>query len=165
LDSFAHTGESLAGIYQRHADTVYRICYLYFRNTADTEDAVQSVFLKLLRSPAVFESPEREKAWLIITAKNHCKNSLKHWWRTRRTEWPEGWEPAYNAPEPPAGRVDGHLLALPEKYRTVLYLYYYEEYKVKEISAMLNIGESTIRTRLARAREKLKIDLGGAYLE
>ena len=65
----------------------------------------------------------------------------------------------------PSGKVLAKLLLLPEKYKTVLYLYYFEGYSVKEISAMLGHKESTIQTQLSRGRKRLKIDLGGNYLE
>ena len=149
-----------AELYQRHVDQVYRLCYLYLRNSVDAEDAVQSVFLKLIRSRTVFKDPEHEKAWLIVTARNHCKDVLKHWWRTRRADMD-------TLPEPPSrnggersGEVLARLLSLPEKYKTVLYLYYFERYAAKEIATMLGSRESTILTRLSRGRERLKIDLG-----
>ncbi|OMF94256.1 RNA polymerase sigma factor [Paenibacillus sp. FSL R7-0337] len=163
--SLLDTDIEFAELYQRHADMVYRLCYIYLKNPVDVEDAVQSVFLKLINTPMVFNDHEHEKAWLTVTTKNYCKDILKHWWRTRRVAL----EPlpeivTWNGIEP-SGKVVSKLLSLPEKYKTVLYLYYFEEYTVKEIAEMLGCKESTIQTQLFRGRKRLKIDLGGDYIE
>lgn len=164
-DSLLLTDKELAEIYRRHADRVYRLCYIYMNNPVDAEDAVQTVFLKLIRSRAVFRDEEHEKAWLTVTTRNYCKDLVKHWWRTRRVDLralPE--VPSWDGGEP-SGQALARLLSLPEKYKTVLYLYYFEEYSVKEIAVLLKINESTIQTRLARGRKRLKIDMGGDFLE
>jgi RNA polymerase sigma-70 factor (ECF subfamily) len=95
---------------------------------------------------------------LIVTAKNHCRNLLKHWWRRRRADPRELPETADRNADAPIG-VLANLLALPEKYKTVLYLHYFAGYTTKELARMLKRNESTIRTQLARGRERLKIDL------
>lgn len=66
-------------IYERNVDTVYRICYSYLKNKLDAEDIVQETFIRLLRKEIKFENYNHEKAWLIVTASNLCKNSLKSW--------------------------------------------------------------------------------------
>jgi len=162
-NSLLRTDKELAELYQRHADLVYRLCYIYLKNPVDAEDAVQSVFVKLIKAQMTFNDHEHEKAWLMVTARNCCKDMLKHWWKSRRVALetlPEvsSWE----GNEPP-GKVLARLLSLPEKYKTVLYLYYFEDYSVTEISVLLGQKESTIQTQLARGRKRLKIDLGGNY--
>lgn len=164
-NSLLGTDKELAELYQRHADLVYRLCYIYLKNPVDAEDAVQSVFLKLIKSQMVFNDREHERAWLTVTARNYCKDVLKNWWKARRVALdalPE--VPSWNGDEP-SGEVLARLLSLPEKYKSVLYLYYFEEYSVKEISMMLGCKESTIQTQLSRGRKRLKIDLGGNCLE
>ncbi|MGG1444721.1 sigma-70 family RNA polymerase sigma factor [Brevibacillus laterosporus] len=164
-NSLLRTDKELAELYQRHADLVYRLCYIYLKNPVDAEDAVQSVFIKLIKSQMVFNDHEHEKAWLMVATRNYCKDVLKNWWKTRRValdSLPE--VSSWNGNESP-GEVLARLLSLPEKYKTVLYLYYFEEYSVKEISEMLGHKESTIQTQLSRGRKLLKIDLGGNYLE
>lgn len=160
-NSLLRTDKELAELYQRHVDLVYRLCYIYLKNPVDAEDAVQSVFLKLLKYQKVFNDYEHEKAWLTVTTRNYCKDVLKCWWKTRRVALdtlPE--VSSWNSDEP-SGKVLARLLSLPEKYKTVLYLYYFEEYTVKEISEMLGYKESTIQTQLSRGRRRLKFDLGG----
>lgn len=164
-NSLLRTDKELAELYQRHSDLVYRLCYIYLKNPVDAEDAVQSVFLKLIKSHMVFKDHEHEKAWLTVTARNYCKDVLKNWWKTRRVALdalPE--VSSWNGDEP-SGKVLARLLSLPAKYKTVLYLYYFEEYSVKEIAEVLGHKESTIQTQLARGRKRLKIDLGGNCLE
>ncbi|OAB35697.1 RNA polymerase subunit sigma-70 [Paenibacillus macquariensis subsp. defensor] len=163
--SLLGTDKELAELYQRHVDLIYRLCYIYLKNPVDAEDAVQSVFLKLIKSQTVFNDHEHEKAWLMVTTRNYCKDVLKNWWTTRRVALdaiPE--VSSWNGHEP-SGKVLTRLLSLPEKYKTVLYLYYFEEYSVKELSEMLGHKESTIQTQLSRGRKRLKVDLGGNYLE
>lgn len=77
--SLLRTDKEIAEIYKRHSKTVYRICFAYMKNPTDTEDAVQDTFFQLIKSGPAFESEEHEKAWLIRTATNICKNVLRHW--------------------------------------------------------------------------------------
>lgn len=163
--SLLHTDKELAELYQRHVDRVYRLCYLYLKNPVDAEDAVQSVFLKLIQYQMVFNDREHEKAWLTVTARNYCKDVLKNGWKTRRVALEALPEVSSWNGEESSKNVLARLLSLPEKYKTVLYLYYFEEYKIKEISEMLGYKESTIQTQLSRGRRRLKIDLGGDFLE
>jgi len=64
-------------IYNRHVDTVYRVCFMFMKNKQETEDAVQTTFLKLMNSNIAFKDEAHEKAWLIVTASNVCKKQLK----------------------------------------------------------------------------------------
>ena len=80
----AYPKEELAGLYRRRVGMVYQICLMLLKNAPDAEDACQTVFRKVLERSEPFRDLEHEKAWLIVTARNECKNQLKHWWRTRR---------------------------------------------------------------------------------
>ncbi len=145
-------------IYHRHVDTLYKVCFMLLKNVSDTEDAVQTVFIKLLQSNKSFTDHEHEKAWLIRTAQNHCRNILKHWWSRKKVN-------IESLPEQTIPKRDDlkdvwrQVLDLPTKYKTVVYLYYYEGYSTKEIAHMLNIKESTIRSQLHTARKLLKISI------
>jgi len=77
--SLLRTDNEIAAIYTRHVKTIYRVCYTYMKNPADTEDAVSETFIKMIKSAPAFESEEHEKAWLIRTAVNVCKDVLKVW--------------------------------------------------------------------------------------
>ena len=157
--------QKLEDIYGRHADTVYRLCFTYLKNAADSEDAASCVFVKLLDTDKNFRSPEHEKAWLIVTARNYCKDVLKNWWRKSRVQLESLPEAPYWDDYGQQSEVMAALLNLEEKYKTALYLYYFEDYSVREISKILRVKESTVQTRLAKGRQLLKLDLGGNYLE
>ena len=156
--SLLRTDKEIAEIYERNFRSVWNVSFTLLRNRAETEDCVQDVFLQLIRKAPVFENPEHERGWLILTAKNLAKNRLAHWWR-RREDLDEAAD--IGAPDPEPDGTLAALLTLPEKDRMVLYLYYYEGYAVKEIAKLLSWQEPTVRSRLSRARGKLKSLLGG----
>ena len=148
--------EYLAEIYRRNLDTVYRVCWLYMKNQSDTEDAVSDTFVRLMRSDMSFENEEHEKSWLIVTARNICKDVLK--------------SPKYKNEPLDENMLTGETITdetlivvkeLPEKYRTALYLHYYEGYSCGEIAQMLGTIKSTVISRLARGRKILKKMIGG----
>mgnify|MGYP000756114031 FL=1 len=161
--SLLRTDKEIAEIYKRHSKTVYRVCFAYMKNPADTEDAVQDTFFQLIKSGPAFESEEHEKAWLIRTATNICKNVLRHWWRRH-----ENIEDFYNLPSSENIETDDIfqvVMELPEKYKTVVYLYYYEGYTSVEIAGILKNPQSTIRNYLHEARAILKERLGDDFDE
>ena len=160
MPSLLRTDKEIMEIYDRHVDTVYRICFSFMKSAAETEDMVQETFIRLITSGKRFESESHEKAWLIVTASNLCKDQLKKWWRGCEDidrcvdiSQPEGME----------GDVLSAVLQLPESYKTVVYMYYYEGYSVKEIASSLGCLQTTVRSRLSRARKLLKTMLGGEY--
>jgi RNA polymerase sigma-70 factor (ECF subfamily) len=152
------TGKVIAELYERHHETVYRVCFMYMKNTADTEDAVQNTFVNLIKSGSLFHNAEHEKAWLIRTASNICKNNLKHWWRNR-----ENLDDCDILRSEPGFEIDETLnavMSLPDKYKSVIYLHYYEGYKTSEIAETLHKPQSTIRNLLREARIILKKRIG-----
>lgn len=147
-------------IYNRHVDTVYKVCFMFMKNKSETEDAVQSTFIKLMDANVSFNDEAHEKAWLIVTASNICKNNLKHWFRNRRSNY-DDYSHLLQHKDSYDFEILEDILSLPAKYKTVIYLYYYEGYSSPEISKILNIKESTIRSHLSRGRQMLKTNLGG----
>ena len=112
---------------ERYGDTVRRLCMIHLKNHADTEDIFQTVFLKYLLSTVSFETQEHEKAWLIRVTINACKDLLKSFFRSRTVSLDTLLDqPAAMAPE--HREVLEAVLALPQKYRDVVYLHYYEDY-------------------------------------
>lgn len=153
------TDKDIERIYNQYFDMVYRVCFMYFKNKHDTLDAVQTTFIKLMEYRGEFHSQEHIKAWLLVTSSNICKNSLKHWWHQKVT-FDEEVEGSVNFT---SNELLEFIVSLPKKYKIILYLYYYEGYKTKEIASMLKINESTIRSQLLKARTLLKQELGGDY--
>ncbi len=151
--------EAITQTYARYADMVYRIAYLMLQNSAEAEDILQDVFIRLLRNPTPFHSEEHQKAWLITTAKNAARDLLKSAWRKKTTAITQVPEPIYPDHTSMGSDVAAAVFGLGEKYRIPLYLYYYEGYKTEEIAKMLQIRPATIRSRLHTARKKLRLML------
>ncbi len=143
--------------FERHSELIYRVCLVYLKNQADAEDATADTFIRLMESKKEFESDRHLKAWLIVTAKNLCRDALSHWWRKKRID-NETLEFAKAAEED--NDTLAVLLTLPVKYREVLSLYYLMGYSGEETAKILGIGSSALYTRLSRGRELLRKALG-----
>lgn len=145
-------------IYNRNVLSVYRLCFSYLKNVTDTEDIVQETFVKAFMRDKAFENERHEKGWLIMTAGNMCKDLLSHWWRKNRNL------DDYETLQAKAGfdieETFIEIMKLPPKYKTVIYMYYYEEYSTREISEILKKNKSTVCSLLKRGREILKERLG-----
>lgn len=150
-----YTDEEFQEIYHRNISMIYKISMMFLKKPDDAEDAVQSVFIELLKLKTKFESLEHEKAWLIVATQNHCKNIVAHWWKKKRTDLEKIPEPVYLDDNLKVFIWD-EILKLPDKYKIVVYLYYYEGYQTEEIGEILGINSSTIRTQLSTARKLLK---------
>lgn len=148
------TQQEITLLYQRNVDAVWRVCFSYMKNQADTQDMVQATFLKLLAHEPVFESLRHERAWLIVTASNLCRDALKHWWR-RREDIDQYPLLSVQTPQPDEEMLCA-VLSLPPRYKDAVYLYYYEGYSTKEIAQMCRCAQSTVCSRLKRARGLLK---------
>lgn len=152
---FASVG--LKSLYREYMPSVYRIAYSYMRNHHDSEDVVQETFLRLAQSGKRFEDERQVLAWLIITASNLCRDALRR--SSRRDLSLDEVEPAASAREERSGLQEA-VMALPNKYKTVIYLHYYEGYSTRELAKLLHRPESTIKTWLSRGRECLRESLG-----
>ena len=141
-------------IYERNVDAIYRICYSYLKNKSDAEDIVQDTFVRLIRKGVEFENYNHERAWLIVTASNLCKNNLKSW--KKKTENIEDYEQIKSKDENNVDETLNIVLNLPNKYKTTIYLYYYEGYTSIEIAKITGKKESTVRSLLKRGREILE---------
>ena len=156
------TPEEIAAIYDRQMPTVWRVCRSFMKNTADTEDAAADTFAALIRSSPAFASEEHEKAWLIRTASNICRNLLRR--ASRRAisldEAAEKGEEPAAAEDPETAALRGAVDSLPERYRVTVCLHYFEGYKTEEIARLLGKPPSTVRNWLSEARKLLKERLG-----
>jgi len=145
-----------------YSDMIFRIAFNYFANREDAEDVMQDTFLKLYQSERRFEDDEKLKAWLIRVTINKCKSMFRSPFRKRRTELPEyEWENMIGEGDIENDIVIKHtvysaVMELPVKYRVVVYLYYYEDYSIKETAEIIGVKETTVQTQLMRARKKLK---------
>lgn len=145
---------------ERYADTVRRICMIHLKNHADTEDIFQNVFLKYVLSTAVFESEEHEKAWFIRVTINACRDLLKSFFRSRTVSLDTLLDQPAELTQQDHTVLEA-VLALPPKYRDVVYLHYYEGYTAPQIGQILKKNVNTIYTLLTRAKQALRETLGG----
>ena len=147
---------------ERYSDTVQRLCMVHLKNDADTEDIFQTVFLKYVLSSVSFENDEHEKAWFIRVTINACRDLLKSFFRSHTVSLDNVMEQSAELP-PDYRDVWEAVFSLPQKYRDVVYLHYFEDYTAPQISRILGKNVNTIYTLLTRSKQMLKEKLGGAY--
>ena len=145
---------------EAYGNLIRRICLIHLKNHADTEDIFQTVFLKYLLSSAEFQSREHEKAWFIRVTANACRDLLKSAFRRRVVSLDVLTDQPGELSEDNREVLEA-VLGLPEKYRDVIYLFYYEEYTAPEIAEILKKNTNTVYTLLSRAKKILKEKLGG----
>ena len=138
-----------------YSDMILRICFTYLKNTEDAQDICQNVFLKMLTSKKIFENKAYEKAWIIRVAINECKDILKSAHKQRNVSIHEMNE-VFVSDDTVEGEVLEMVMALPENYRNVIYLYYYEGYSAAEIGDILGQSETAVMKSLSRGRKKIK---------
>ena len=145
------TEDEFLPLFDQYHNMVYRIALVSIRSQQDAEDIVQTVFLKLLEGKTL-PMPGHERAWLTTVTINTCRDLMRWNWR-RKTEPLDETIP-FSDPEESA--LFEAVTALPNKYRMVVHLHYYEGYTCDEISSMLNITPSAVSMRLHRARNLLR---------
>jgi len=146
-------------IYDTYSKSVLRISYTYLKNSTICEDVLQEVILKILNKNIKFNDSKKERNWIIKVTTNLCKDILKSSTYKRNIELKD--DLSYLPKE--QEEVLNEVLKLPEKYRIVIYLYYYEDYSLKEISKILKQKVSTIGTWLARGKKELAEQLKGEW--
>ena len=152
--------EEAARLVEVHGQAVYRLAYARTGSREDAEDITQETFLRLVRAAPVFRDEAHCRAWLLHVAMNCTRSLFRRPWRRRDLPLEEAANAA--APEGERGDVLEAVLALPPRDRAAVHLYYYEGYSTPEISAMTGQSEGTVRSRLSRARQKLKALLADA---
>ena len=148
------TDEQFTPLAERYMDTVFRVAYSYLRCRDDADDVTQDVLIQLYKEDKAFESDAHIKNWLIRVTVNRCKNVLRAPWH--RTEDIADYENSLTFEEPQCRELFEAVMSLDRRYRLPVLLYYYEGSRQREIAALLGVPEETVRTRLSRARDKLK---------
>lgn len=146
---------------ENYGDSLLRLAFTYTKSMEDAKDLVQDVFLKYFTHSPKFDSSEHEKAWLIRVMVNMCKNYLTSYYRKSYAELDE----SISVSDSYSSGLLEAVRSLPEKYRAVIHLYYYEGYSQKEIGSILRISESGVATRLQRGRNLLRARLGDDFFE
>ena len=157
-DSNLYAGLSYEQTVRKYAQNVSSACMMRLQNWADAEDCFQNTFIKLYQKSPDFEDENHLKAWLLRVAINECKNLLRD---SRRHL---SLDAALQLPAPSAeddADLSWALMKLDPDYREVIYLYYVEQMKVREIADVLGKNPNTVKTLLHRGREKLKAIYSG----
>lgn len=141
-------------LFHEYSNMVYRLAYSYLGTPQDAEDLVQTVFLKIIDGKAL-PKPGSERAFLIRIAVNCCKDQLRSVWRSRIVPIDD----AIPFQHPEDRELFQAVMELPQKYRVVIYLHYYEGYTFPEIAEFLKISPSGVSMRIHRARKLLKKQL------
>lgn len=161
--------ETIESIMDQYGDEIKRFIFTYVKNQADTDDVTQEVFVTVYQKLHTFKGQSSLRSWIYSIASNKSKDYLRSWkGRNVRLK-----EKLYNSQEPifesstedisfrktESTELLNQVLQLPLKYREMIILYYFKDFSIKEISDLLGEKEPTIRTRLARARQRLKFDI------
>ena len=141
--------------FQKYGDRVFSAAFSICRNREDADDVVQDTFLKYHIKNLQYMDETHLKAWLLRVAINRAKDITAAFWRRNRVSW-EAYMEELEFTQPEDRSLFRAVMALPEKYRLVLHLYYYEECSIREIASLLHTGEGTIKSRLSRGRTLLK---------
>lgn len=150
--------EIISRLINQYGNSILRMCYMYLKDYQLAEDVTQETFLQVYEKYETFENRSSEKTWITRIAINRCKNCMRtHWFKRVSID---------TIPEIPESdsydrildknAISLEIMKLPQKYKEVILLYYYQELSVKEIAFILNQKETTILQRLKRAREHLK---------
>ena len=141
--------------FQKYGDRVFSAAFSICRSREDADDVVQDTFLKYHTKNQDYADETHLKAWLLRVAINRARDITAAFWRRNRVSW-EAYMEELEFTQPEDRSLFRAVMALPEKYRLVLHLYYYEECSIREIASLLHTGEGTIKSRLSRGRTLLK---------
>lgn len=144
--------------YEKYADRVFAAAFAVCRDRADADDVTQDTFMRYLTHGQDFRSEEHVKAWLLRVAVNRARDMVRSFWRRSRAPWEETMAQLPFA-EPADRGLFAAVMALPERYRTAIHLFYYEDMSVAEIAGLLSVREGTVKSRLSRGRKLLKNEL------
>lgn len=145
-----------ARLVEEYGDTVFRLAYAKTGNRQDAEDVAQEVFLCLLRKgPERFDSGGHAKHWLLRVTLQRANDLFRA--RARRRELPlEAAEELHTPEREEPGEALAAVMALPQELRVPIHLYYYEGLSVAQAAQVMGKSEGAVKTRLSRARGKLR---------
>lgn len=155
MDNFENQEDFINYAVRTYSDTIYRVALNITKNSDDAFDVCQEVYLRLLKNKEKIKDKEHLKAWLLRTAIN-CSKSYKTQAYKRYTVALDNYKEASVEFKYDELSLMESVMALPQKYSTVIYLFYYEEMTIKEISRIMHISQSGVKSRLNRGRSKLK---------
>lgn len=146
---------SVQELFEKYQNNLYAAAFNICKNTEDAKDVVQDTFIQYYSLKKEFDNEQHIRAWLIRVAINKAKNINRSFWRKNKRTLEDYMETlTFETPE--SEELFETVMALPEKFRIVIHLFYYEEYAIHEISDILKISEGNVKIRLSRGRSLLK---------
>jgi len=142
-------------LFETYRDNLFAVAFNVCKNAEDAEDVVQDTFMQYYTLQKEFDSEQHIRAWLIRVAVNKAKNKNRSFWRRNKMSLEDYMETlSFETPE--SENLFETVMQLPDKFRTVIHLFYYEDYSVREISEILKLSESNVKVRLTRGRSLLR---------
>lgn len=150
--------QSAQELFEAYRNSLYAVAFNVCRNAEDAEDVVQDTFIQYCTCKKEFDSRQHIRAWLIRVAVNKAKNMNRTFWRRNKRSIEDYMETlTFETPE--SESLFGAVMKLPDGYRVVIHLFYYEDYTVREIAGILRLSESNVKVRLSRGRALLREQL------
>lgn len=147
--------QSVQELFEKYQDNLYIIAFNVCKSAEDAKDVVQDTFIQYYLAKKEFDDEQHIRAWLIRVAINKAKNVNNTFWRRNKISL-EDYMETLEFETPESEELFETVMRLPEKYRIVIHLFYYEEYTVREIAGILKLSESNVKVRLSRGRSLLK---------
>ena len=151
--------DELIACYQ---DNLYAVAFNICKNQMDAEDVVQETFVQYYTTKKQFEDQQHLRAWLIRVAINKAKNMTRTFWKRNKCSL-EDYMETLTFEDTDSRNLFEEVMKLPDKYRIIIHLFYYEDYSVKEIAEIIKLSESNVKTRLSRGRTLLRNTLKEAW--
>ncbi len=147
--------QSVQELFEKYQNNLYAVAFNVCKNAEDAEDVVQDTFIQYYSFKKQFDNEQHIRAWLIRVAINKAKNMNRTFWRKNKMSLEDYMETlTFETPE--SSELFEAAMSLPEKYRIVVHLFYYEDYSIHEIAGILKLSESNVKVRLSRARSLLR---------
>ncbi len=147
--------QTIEELTERYRDNLFAAACNVCKNAADADDIVQETFLQYYVTKKEFDSEQHIRAWLLRVAINKAKNVNHTFWRQNKVPLEDYMETlAFETPQEET--LFETVMRLPEKYRIIIHLYYYEDYSILEIEKVLKLTQSNVKVRLSRGRKLLK---------
>lgn len=165
MNEIENGADAIDEIMIRYGQEILQLSFSYVKNKQIAEDLTQEIFVKCYKSLHTYSGKSKFRTWLWRIASNHCKDYLKSWYN--KNVFTTDYQPIYDSiqsdsveqtviQEEQDDQLASAVMELPVNYREVIYLFYFEEMSIKEISVVTEVKENTIKTRLKRAKELLK---------
>jgi len=160
-----HADELIDEIMNKYGQEILQLAFSYVKNKEIAEDLTQEIFVKCYKSLHTYGGKAKFRTWLWRIASNHCMDYLKSWYNKKvfTTDYQHIYDSVQSdsvektvIQDEEDGQLAAAVMELPVIYREAIYLHYFEEMTIKEISTVIQIKENTIKTRLKRAKEILK---------